>query len=148
MKNTRNISYLSVFLAVALSVLSGCQKKNGEGTYEAIYEMRVASFVYYHETSTTAKHYNLYQVHPEGTDTWGNKWFLGTMAQDGRFEYEEGYEYVFKVTTVWENQPDIGKADGGPITQPKYELLSKTQTDTYVKDEDIWKAIPSETYYW
>ena len=70
------------------------------------------------------------------------------MVQAGRFEYEEGYEYVFKVTTVWENHPDINKADGGPITQPKYELLSKTKVNTDVRDEDIWKEVPSETYYW
>ena len=141
-------SCLSILLAVAFHFLGGCQKIDCGGTYEAIYEMRIASFVYYYETKTTANHYNLYQVHSESTNTWGNKWFLGTMVQDGRFEYEEGYEYVFKVTTVWEKHPDINKADGGPIAQPKYELLSKTKTDTIIEEEDIWKEVPSETYYW
>lgn len=146
----RHVSHLFVCLAVVILFLSGCKKNDGGGTYEAVYEMRIASFLFYYETETTANHYNLYQYHlySEGADTWGNKWFLGTMAQDGRFDYEEGYEYVFKVTTVWEKHPDTRKADGGPVSQPKYELLSKTKTDTLVKDEDIWKEVPSETYYW
>ena len=141
-----HISCLGAFLSLFFFI--SCQKNNNKDTYELVYEMRIASFMYHYETMTMVNQYNLYQVRTRSTNSWGNKWLLGTMVQDGRFEYEEGYEYVFKVTTVWENHPDINKADGGPITQPKYELLSKTKVNTDVRDEDIWKEVPSETYYW
>ena len=144
---------LPVFLLAFLILFGGCKKAQTEpDTITGEQAVRIASFLYSDkEGRTQYTEYTLFQYQPydqyESTGEWGDVWLCGRQVQDKRFEYEEGYEYVFKYTTVWDAHPDPNIPDTFPLSR-KYTFISKTKTDTQVKEENIRRGLVDGVEYY
>lgn len=129
---------LLIGLVVLTVFFTGCFEENGDK--EKIVEMTI-----YAETGYGASVMSDILTEPlmfsDNDDN--QKHLLVDMLTEGfDFEYEKGYEYVFKVKKVWMQEPP---QDASSIKYIFIEQLSKTKVITENSEENIHLFVSSET---